>query len=160
MFNVGLIQNALSTGVVITYPLWLIEIVQNQNYPTAIAAQGWLIAVVGAAMGLVKIALWLRNYKEEKNGYNVNSLVTIRDLFQHAADEMIKITEKMAENQQKLSDNQNKAFENHVKILEAMSILRMQLQNTENNIISSQEKRILQAMAEAKDTIRDLYKGK
>ena len=160
------VNNFLPIGIFMVYPIWLVQV---QNTPiTAIEAQGWLIAVVGAAMGLIKIALWLRNYKEEKNGGN--NLQELKDVFKTSLGESEKILERLtlndeklsdsqqmlSTNQQKLAENQLKALENHSKLLEAMTILRMQLQSTEQNIVMGQEKRAITAVAEIKDMIRQI----
>lgn len=146
-----------TVGVIMSYPLWLLNIVQEPRVPvTAIEAQGWLIAVVGAAMGLIKIALWLRNYKEQKNGNGeTNGLQRILDKVAVNEDKLVENQKTLSENQQRLLENQLKALDNHGRLLEAITLMRMQLQNMENTILSSQDRRTLMALSELKEFIRD-----
>jgi hypothetical protein len=139
----------------LSYPIWLIDIVQTTNVPTAIEVQGWLIAVVAAAMGLVKIAMWLRGAKENgKNGdYAFKNMEIV-------IQKLVENDERLSASQQRLADNQLKALENHSKITEAITLLRAQLQNMENSILAGQERRATDAVNDVKDMLRGFRDGK
>lgn len=177
MFNVSFmdsISGLLPAGAIMAYPFWLFEMNQDiiRTPATSIEAQGWILAVVGAGMGLVKIALWLRNYKDTKE--DGNGIQDLKDISAKSANNLERFIDKVAGteenlaenqriltvNQQKLTDNQLRALENHAKLFEAIALLRMQLQNTENNITSLYERRSLSAMAEIKDYLRNILKEK
>lgn len=157
MFNVSFVDgfnNMLPIGMIMTYPLWLVEISQiAPGAPSSIEAQGWLLAVVGAAMGLVKIALWLRNYKDDKTSPQV--LQNIDSSFQNSLSNLTKVIEKLTENDEKLAENQHRALENHSRLLEAITLMKMQLQGMENNLISAQERRAMSVVTEIKDAMRN-----
>lgn len=165
VFNLGyfqIVDNLLPFGAIMSYPLWLLEISQAapNTSLTTIEAQGWIIAVVGAAMGLVKIALWLRNYKESKEGSN--GLEDIQQSFDRSWENLKLIINKLTDNderlsinQQKLADNQMKALENHNRLAEALTLLRLQIQSMEQNLVSLQERRTMGAVGEIKDAIRE-----
>lgn len=146
------IDTILPIGFFMMYPIWLLDIAQVGATPTAIEAQGWLIAVVASAMGLVKIAMWLRGSKEEKNG--VETLRSIESSLKLTIDKLVENDERLSINQQRLADNQLKALENHAKLAEALTLLKVHMQSMENNILASQERRTMAALADMKDWFR------
>lgn len=142
----------LPVGMFMIYPIWLLDVTQGGTIPTAIEAQGWLIAVIASAMGLVKIAMWLRGSKEEKNG--IDTLRSIENSLKITIEKLVENDERLSVNQQRLSDNQIRALENHAKIAEALTLLKVHLQAMENNILASQERRTMGALNDMKDFLR------
>ena len=148
----------LPIGILMMYPIWLFDVTQIGTTPTAIEAQGWLIAVVASAMGLVRIAMWLRGSKEEKSG--VDTLRSIENSLKIAIEKLVENDERLSISQQRLADNQIKALENHAKLAEALTLLKVHLQGMENNILASQQRRTMGAMTEMKEFLRDTMGGK
>src|SRR5258705_2150572 len=108
----------------------LFAIVQELKPPESIATQTWILTAIGAAMGLVKIALWLRN--QGKDGGD-SSRVTTNE--QNIAI-LTENDKRLSENQQKLAVLQDKALDNHAKMLEALTLLKYIVENQENNMKS------------------------
>ena len=144
----------LPIGMFMSYPIWLYEVAQASGTPTAIEVQGWLIAVVASAMGLVKIAMWLRGSKDDKS--TNESYRSMEQSFKSVIEKLVENDERLSINQQRLSDNQLKALENHAKLAEAITLLRVHLQSMENNIVAGQERRASIAVNEVKDILREM----
>lgn len=148
--------NLITPGVFMSFPLLMATIWQGAgSLPAtensalkAFEAQGWVIAVIASAMGLVRIALWLRGYKEGSSSNNdivnkdllntlteiiKNQTVTLTKLIDN--DQLLSASQlRLSDNQQRLVDSQNRALDNHAKILESLTIFRLNQENHEEDL--------------------------
>lgn len=122
----------LTSGLVSTGPFMSLYFVLQQSFqpPASVAAQTWILTAIGAAMGLVKIALWLRGEKKENGNGNVS-----------------KVLERLAENQQKIA-------ENHGKILEALTAIKVMNEAQQEFLKIYLEKIATESVEELKDFLR------
>lgn len=123
-------------------PIVSLLLIQGFEPPKDIATQTWILTAVGTAMGIVRILLWLRGERTNKSEHSredYSSKKEYRDLqnelLEHKVvlDKLAYNEERLSETQSKLADNQIKAIENHAKILETIAILRLVIENQEQN---------------------------
>lgn len=158
-------------GVFMAFPLLLAAAAQVTDPSAtfkAFEAQGWLVAVIAAAMGLVRIALWLRNYKDGGDeGYAVKEvIIQLQEIIRNQNETLNKLAEndqtlsanqqRLTEAQQRLSEAQNRALDNHIKILEALTVFRLHQENFENNLKILLDQIATRSVAELKETIQGI----
>lgn len=118
MFNI--ISKVTSAGFALPIGVLLVQAGLTEP-PGAFESQVWLLSVVGAAMGLIKIALWLKGSKDistqprvEPNGGMSSSIKTLVEV-------QLKNIDKLIDNQHSLSDSQNRLSDNQVRIIESQT---------------------------------------
>lgn len=123
---------------------------QQQGFqpPASIAAQVWILTAIGAAMGLVKIALWLRGEKKDSNGSGNGAVGRALDRHTDAIATLAENDKKIVEAQQRLADNQQKS-------LEAINLLRTMNESQQEFFKLYLDKVASQSIEELKDFLRE-----
>jgi len=164
----------ITPGVFMSFPLLMAAIWQGTgNLPAtensalrAFEAQGWLIAVIASALGLVRIALWLRGYQNGNgngNGAAKEGLVVLQKIIENQTSMLTKLIEndqtlnssqqRLIDIQQRLFDSQNRALDNHTKILESLTIFKLNQENQEDSIRAMIEQIAARSVIDLKETI-------
>jgi len=121
----------------------LLKDAQGFSPPQSIAAQAWILTAVGAGMGLVKIALWLKNQGKDEpdtDEHQVRMTQVIAKLNEN--------DERIAENQARALENQARTLENQAKTLETINIFKV--------IMENQQRAIENRLDEVYEALKDL----
>ena len=115
--------------------------------PASISGQAWLVSVVGAAMGLTKIVMWVRGGKEGSRGDSkeIYKMIAANSV---ALNKAIDIQERVVESQKQIAEAQTKSLDLYARVSENMAVFKAQLENHSDTSRTGLE--------DLKDLIRDL----
>lgn len=125
--------------------------------PSAIANQAWLVSVVVAAMGIVKIVMWIKDIKsggEDKEVSDESKIIEMMNANKVLIDKLLNNDEKIVEIQNRLTEAQMKSLEAFSKILETMAVFKIMLENHEDNVKGMVEQIASRSVGEIKDYLR------
>lgn len=136
--SLALINKILPIGVFMSFPLLVLQAAgaTSDAVPfNAFEMQGWFITAIAFAMGLVRIALWLKGSKENGNG--TKDIASLQTILTNQATML------------------NKLIENDGRITEMMAVQRVIIQNQEQSMRQHIEQVASNSINDLKDFLRE-----